>query len=410
MVNYPTSLDNFPNPQSTDLLDNSSPTLDHWTQHANVNDAIEALEAKVGADSSAVTTSFDYKLSEVTSTDKAVGKTATQTITNKTLGSGTKVTIGSDADGDMYYRESDGSLTRIPIGTSTYILTSDGSTPSWQANAAGSDASTTVKGVSELATYAETTARTTTGGTGAKLVVTPDNLTTVLTYDYQTDSVGTDAYAITCTPAPTAYTTGMRFTFKAGTANTGGATLDVNTLGAKTIKLQGRNLYTGEILANQVIEVVYDGTDMNMVSQPATYALSQSTFESTPSSTTRTSNTSGVSYTSAQTTYTKMKEILYNDVGGSLTVEYSISASGGSGFWTDYSRIYVNGVAVGTENTDSFGGTYSGDISVTTGDLIQIYTKVVLTSGSAPTFTVQNMYLKYDKQLKQTFITNTNNS
>jgi len=46
---------------------------------------INAVEAKIGIDSSAVTTSHDYKLSEVTSSDKAVGKTATQTLSNKTL-------------------------------------------------------------------------------------------------------------------------------------------------------------------------------------------------------------------------------------------------------------------------------------------------------------------------------------
>lgn len=265
-IDYPTSLDNFPNPQSTDLLDNSSPTLDHWTQHANINDAVEALEAKVGVDGSAVTTSFDYKLGEVTSTDKAVGKTATQTLTNKTLTS-PKVNVGSDATADMYYRGADGTLTRIPIGSSTQILTSDGSVPSWQNNAAGADASTTVKGVVELATYSETVSRTTTGSTGAKLVPTPDTLTTVLTYDYQADSVGTDSYAITCTPAPTAYTTGMRFTFKAGTANTGVCSLNVNSLGAKTIKKNVNvDLSTGDILANQIVEVVYDGTNFQMVS------------------------------------------------------------------------------------------------------------------------------------------------
>lgn len=46
---------------------------------------INAVEAKIGVDGSAVTTSHDYKLSEVTSSDKAVGKTATQTLSNKTL-------------------------------------------------------------------------------------------------------------------------------------------------------------------------------------------------------------------------------------------------------------------------------------------------------------------------------------
>lgn len=44
MANYPTSLDAFTNPTSVDSL--SAPS--HSDQHANANDAIEALEAKVG--------------------------------------------------------------------------------------------------------------------------------------------------------------------------------------------------------------------------------------------------------------------------------------------------------------------------------------------------------------------------
>lgn len=43
------------------------------------------VEAKIGIDSSAVNTSHDYKLSGVTGTDKAVSKTGTETLTNKTL-------------------------------------------------------------------------------------------------------------------------------------------------------------------------------------------------------------------------------------------------------------------------------------------------------------------------------------
>lgn len=58
-TNFPSSLDSFTNPTAVDTLD--SPP--HDTQHADANDAIEALQAKVGADSSAVTTSHDYKIS-----------------------------------------------------------------------------------------------------------------------------------------------------------------------------------------------------------------------------------------------------------------------------------------------------------------------------------------------------------
>lgn len=58
-TNFPSSLDSLSNPTGSSSL--TSP--DHAGQHADANDAIEALQAKVGVDGSAVTTSFDYKIS-----------------------------------------------------------------------------------------------------------------------------------------------------------------------------------------------------------------------------------------------------------------------------------------------------------------------------------------------------------
>lgn len=60
-TNFPTSLDSLTNPITTDKLNNPS----HAAQHANANDAIEALQAKVGVNSSAVTTTLDYKVAQV---------------------------------------------------------------------------------------------------------------------------------------------------------------------------------------------------------------------------------------------------------------------------------------------------------------------------------------------------------
>ena len=57
-TNFPTSLDSLTNPSSGNTLNSPS----HSTQHANANDAIEVLEAKVGVNNSAVTTSLDYKV------------------------------------------------------------------------------------------------------------------------------------------------------------------------------------------------------------------------------------------------------------------------------------------------------------------------------------------------------------
>jgi hypothetical protein len=61
--NFPSSLDSFTNPSSSDAMDSVS--VPHASQHADLNDAVVALEAKVGADSSAVTSSHDYKIAQL---------------------------------------------------------------------------------------------------------------------------------------------------------------------------------------------------------------------------------------------------------------------------------------------------------------------------------------------------------
>lgn len=63
-TSYPTGLDSFANPASSDLL---SAGTGHAAQHDNINDAVAALEAKVGINSSAVTTSLDYKINHLSS-------------------------------------------------------------------------------------------------------------------------------------------------------------------------------------------------------------------------------------------------------------------------------------------------------------------------------------------------------
>jgi hypothetical protein len=54
----------------------------HSAQHANSNDAIEALQAKVGVDSSAVTSSLDYKVAQLEAA--ATGKILQVVSTTKT--------------------------------------------------------------------------------------------------------------------------------------------------------------------------------------------------------------------------------------------------------------------------------------------------------------------------------------
>ena len=79
-TNFPTSLDSLTNPTATDTLD--SPP--HDTQHADANDAIEALQAKVGVDGSAVTTSHEYRINSIEelNTNAQVGTTYTLALTD----------------------------------------------------------------------------------------------------------------------------------------------------------------------------------------------------------------------------------------------------------------------------------------------------------------------------------------
>ena len=90
-----------------------------------------------------------------------------------------------------------------------------------------------------------------------------------------TDAGGTDAYAITPTPAVRALAdiTGVPVVFKANTINTGNATLNISALGAVNIlKSYNGTLSDGDIKAGQWVTVVYDGTAFQLqspVTQPS---------------------------------------------------------------------------------------------------------------------------------------------
>jgi hypothetical protein len=90
--------------------------------------------------------------------------------------------------------------------------------------------------------------------------------------NYAADAGASDTYAVTITGI-SAYTAGLPVRFKANTVNTGPATLNVNGLGAKTIKKNyNTDLTDGDILANQIVEVVYDGTNFQLETPSANIA------------------------------------------------------------------------------------------------------------------------------------------
>ena len=74
-----------------------------------------------------------------TGTDTLVGLAATQTLTNKTL-TAPVINVGSDATGDIYYRNAGGLFTRLPVGSDGDVLTLASGIPSWAASGGGSTA------------------------------------------------------------------------------------------------------------------------------------------------------------------------------------------------------------------------------------------------------------------------------
>lgn len=159
---------------------------------------------------------------------------------------------GLDADSPLYYDATATIDEDNMLATKAYV---DG-----VAIAGAPDASTTVKGITKMSVAPASAATPIAVGT---------NDPRVNGNNYGVSAAGTDAYAITLSVSPGAYAAGQVFSFKADVANTGAATLNVNGLGAKTIKKNGSSdLEDNDITVGEIVTVVYDGTDMQMVSPP----------------------------------------------------------------------------------------------------------------------------------------------
>jgi hypothetical protein len=87
---------------------------------------------------------------------------------------------------------------------------------------------------------------------------------------YLTTVAGTDTITAVAAVGMTAYATGQKFTFIAAGANTGAATLNINSIGAKAITKNGTTaLVAGDIASGAAVEVFYDGTRFQLTSSVA---------------------------------------------------------------------------------------------------------------------------------------------
>lgn len=82
---------------------------------------------------------------------------------------------------------------------------------------------------------------------------------------YAADTGTANTYAITLSPAPAALAAGQRVRFKVANANTAASTLNVNSLGAKSLVKSGSTaLASGDLAAGQIVTAVYDGTNWQL--------------------------------------------------------------------------------------------------------------------------------------------------
>ncbi len=97
---------------------------------------------------------------------------------------------------------------------------------------------------------------------------------------YGVDTGSANAFEMDLDPVPLAYTAGMLVHFKAGNTVSGPATINVNGLGLKPLlKEDGVALGSGDILADQMIAAVYDGTEFRVLTSVMTATSAPSLTE-----------------------------------------------------------------------------------------------------------------------------------
>ena len=82
-------------------------------------------------------------------------------------------------------------------------------------------------------------------------------------------------YTLTLTPTLTAYSDGLTLVFKAHTSNTGSSSINVDSLGAKSIYMNLQELSSGDITINRTYIIVYYGGAFHLFSQQEAAATPQ---------------------------------------------------------------------------------------------------------------------------------------
>lgn len=88
---------------------------------------------------------------------------------------------------------------------------------------------------------------------------------------YLTAVAGTNTITATAPFAMSAYVTGQKFLLKIANTNAAGATtININSIGAKTIQCNGAALGASQLIANRIVLIGYDGTNFQLLGETPT--------------------------------------------------------------------------------------------------------------------------------------------
>lgn len=102
-------------------------------------------------------------------------------------------------------------------------------------------------------------------------------------YIYLNSVSGTDTITASTSPVTTSYAAGQTFRFVAAGANTGAVTLNVNSLGAKSLTKNGATpLSAGDLVSGAVYQVTYDGTQFQLTNAIGAGLITGQSDEASP--------------------------------------------------------------------------------------------------------------------------------
>lgn len=364
---YPGAIDSPTNPTSGNTLNSPS----HSGQHQFENDAIVAIETAIGVTGSAVSGTVNYILSGVAGGDKVLSRTGTETATNKTLSTGTVISLGSDATGDMYYRNSSGVLARMAGGTTGQIVQYNASgIPVAVPNPAAALSSTTVNGTVQIATTADITAGNGAGSTGAILVVPASAVGTpgankIVQYNSSGQLPAVDGSLLTNLVAPPSFQvitgTLLSITQRFGaTTATGGVSTSNSLYMAFGISTTGViKRYNLDSVTKQIVDSGVN-TTLNVVSSPAQTSylavLGSNLYQS---------------YATAGSTYTLVQMSATTLSGGTSVTISGTAPTGSSG---NAFTIFSDGIFLYIQATNGGGSYNKYSISGTTATFVSTIT------------------------------------